>query len=187
MEQHPWYSSSPPATLTCWSPQIAIWRASSLLLLLVPHLRTLNPGLGLSAPKLLLLRAPAGLLPWGCLIYSPWLQLMPWVPRKQACQLLTLKFYLCISNTVPGTLDMRIYSGVIGDKLTDVLCGPLCTPMVLALLASGMLTAPYFMLLCTTLPVFVFPMFSFASRSSEILILSLGIFFLLFFPISTLQ
>ena len=39
------------------------------------------------------------------------------------------------------TLELRTYSGVIGDKSRlDILCGPLCTPVVLALLASGTLT-----------------------------------------------
>ena len=96
-------------------------------------------------------------MPPNCSSSEHQLELAPWEDGKAVLALLSI-----IAAYAPGsmkaswpasdlkvltmhpkskTLELRIYSGVIRDKSwLDVLCGPLCTPVVLALLASGTLT-----------------------------------------------
>lgn len=74
-----------------------------------------------------------------------------------------------------------------GDKSRpDILYGPVCTPLVLALLVSGMLTMLFFFSSLYNFAVFVFPVFPFASRSSEVFFLLELFSWYIFFPISHL-
>ena len=75
-----------------------------------------------------------------------------------------------------------------GDKSRpDVLYGPVCTPVVLALLVSGVLTMLLSFSSLYSFAVFVFPVFPFASRSSEVFFLLKLFSWYIFPPSPTLQ